>query len=135
MKVTGIVRRIDDLGRVVIPREIRRTLKIKEGDPLEIFTTKEGEVVFKKYSYCDEKDWKKAKEIVKVLTDVPFALYDNYGDLQAMTKKDVPNYCDDVDNIIFADGDIIGYIYFDGNISQEDDNKIKEVLKKFISEI
>jgi len=50
MKATGIVRRIDDLGRVVIPKEIRRTLRIREGDPLEIFTDKEGGVIFKKYS-------------------------------------------------------------------------------------
>ena len=50
MKATGIVRRIDDLGRVVIPKEIRRTQRIREGDPLEIFTTGAGEVIFKKYS-------------------------------------------------------------------------------------
>ena len=54
MKATGIVRRIDDLGRVVIPKEIRRTLKIREGDPLEIFTEASGEVVFKKYSPMGE---------------------------------------------------------------------------------
>ena len=50
MKATGIVRRIDDLGRVVIPKEIRRTLRIREGDPLEIFTDREGGVILKKYS-------------------------------------------------------------------------------------
>lgn len=50
MKATGIVRRIDDLGRVVIPKEIRRTLRIREGDPLEIYTERDGEVIFKKYS-------------------------------------------------------------------------------------
>ena len=50
MKATGIVRRIDDLGRVVIPKEIRRTMRIREGAPLEIFTGRDGEVVFKKYS-------------------------------------------------------------------------------------
>lgn len=50
MKATGIVRRIDDLGRVVIPKEIRRTLRIRVGDPLEIFTDKDGGVVFRKYS-------------------------------------------------------------------------------------
>lgn len=50
MKATGIVRRIDDLGRVVIPKEIRRTMRIREGDPLEIYTSRDGEVVFKKYS-------------------------------------------------------------------------------------
>ena len=54
MKATGIVRRIDDLGRVVIPKEIRRTLKIREGDPLEIFTNHDGEVIFKKYSPIGE---------------------------------------------------------------------------------
>lgn len=50
MKATGIVRRIDDLGRVVIPKEIRRTMRIREGDPLEIYTDKDGGVIFKKYS-------------------------------------------------------------------------------------
>ena len=54
MKATGIVRRIDDLGRVVIPKEIRRTLRIREGDPLEIFTQSDGEVIFKKYSPIGE---------------------------------------------------------------------------------
>ena len=54
MKATGIVRRIDDLGRIVIPKEIRRTLRIKEGDPLEIYTDREGEVIFKKYSPIGE---------------------------------------------------------------------------------
>ena len=50
MKATGIVRRIDDLGRIVVPKEIRKVLRIREGDPLEIFTGKEGEIVLKKYS-------------------------------------------------------------------------------------
>jgi len=54
LKATGVVRRIDDLGRIVIPKEIRRTLHIKEGDPLEIFTDKEGEVILKKYSPIGE---------------------------------------------------------------------------------
>ena len=54
MKATGIVRRIDDLGRVVIPKEIRRTLRSREGDPLEIFTDREGEIILKKYSPIGE---------------------------------------------------------------------------------
>ena len=54
MKATGIVRRIDDLGRVVIPKEIRRTLRIREADPLEIFTDREGEIILKKYSPIGE---------------------------------------------------------------------------------
>ena len=54
MKATGIVRRIDELGRIVIPKEIRRTLRIRETDPMEIFTDKEGEIVLKKYSPLGE---------------------------------------------------------------------------------
>lgn len=54
MKATGIVRRIDELGRIVVPKEIRRTLRIREGDPLEIFTDKDGEIVLKKYSPIGE---------------------------------------------------------------------------------
>ena len=54
MKATGIVRRIDDLGRVVIPKEIRRTVKIRESEPLEIFTDRNGEIILKKYSPIGE---------------------------------------------------------------------------------
>ena len=54
MKATGIVRRIDDLGRVVIPKEIRRTMRIREGEPMEIFTGREGEIILKKYSPIGE---------------------------------------------------------------------------------
>lgn len=69
MKATGIVRRIDDLGRVVVPKEIRRTLRIREGDPLEIFTDKDGGIVLKKYSPIGElseyaKDFASAMESV-----------------------------------------------------------------------
>ena len=54
MRATGIVRRIDELGRIVVPKEIRRVLRIREGDPLEIFTDKDGEIVLKKYSPIGE---------------------------------------------------------------------------------
>lgn len=68
MKATGIVRRIDDLGRVVIPKEIRRTLRIREGDPLEIFVDRDGEVILKKYSPISElSDF--AKEYAEALFD------------------------------------------------------------------
>lgn len=135
MITTGIVRRVDDLGRVVIPKEIRRNLKIKEGDPLEIFTTREGEVIFKKYSYADEADWDKAKAIVKALTDLPFALYDNYGDIQRYTKMGMPNYYDSREGTIYNhEGDITGFIYFDADILKEDANKIIKVLQEFFSE-
>lgn len=68
MKATGIVRRIDDLGRVVIPKEIRRTLRIREGDPLEIFVDREGEVILKKYSPINELG-QFAKEYAEALFD------------------------------------------------------------------
>lgn len=66
MRATGIVRRIDDLGRVVVPKEIRRTLRIREGDPLEIYTGKEGEIVLKKYSPMGEM-WQLAERFAQVL--------------------------------------------------------------------
>ena len=69
MRATGIVRRIDDLGRVVIPKEIRRTLRIRESEPLEIFTGKEGEIVLKKYSPINEMTGF-AKQYVESLSQV-----------------------------------------------------------------
>ena len=135
MKATGIVRRIDDLGRIVIPREIRKNLRIKEGDPLEIFTTTDGEVVFKKYQMHDDVEWQKAKEMVKCFTSLPFALYDNYGDIQAFTKMGIPDYYDNCEGAIYnTEGDIAGFIYFNGDIPTEEVNKIKKVLKAFLSE-
>ena len=80
MKATGIVRRIDDLGRVVIPKEIRRTMRIHEGDPLEIFTSKDGEVIFKKYSAVGE--------LMNFATEYAEALCKISGLSAAITDKD-----------------------------------------------
>ncbi|MCL6454554.1 MAG: stage V sporulation protein T [Alicyclobacillus sp.] len=81
MKATGIVRRIDDLGRVVIPKEIRRTLRIREGDPLEIFVDRDGEVILKKYSPIGELgDF--AKEYAESLADAT-------GHIAIITDRDV----------------------------------------------
>ncbi|RSK25490.1 stage V sporulation protein T [Bacillus sp. HMF5848] len=81
MKATGIVRRIDDLGRVVIPKEIRRTLRIREGDPLEIFVDRDGEVILKKYSPISElSDF--AKEYAE-------ALYDSLGHTILVCDRDI----------------------------------------------
>ena len=85
MKATGIVRRIDDLGRVVIPKEIRRTMRIREGDPLEIYTEKDGEVIFKKYSPMGElSDF--AEQICESMyktADCPAAVCDRDGVIAA----------------------------------------------------
>ena len=80
MKATGIVRRIDDLGRVVIPKEIRRTLRIREGDPLEIFTDREGQVILKKYSPIGELS-EFAEEYAETLTKTT-------GHIACITDKD-----------------------------------------------
>ena len=78
MKATGIVRRIDDLGRVVIPKEIRRTMRIKEGAPLEIYTSGDGEVIFKKYSAVNELsgDALHIAEVMSKLADCPVIIAD-----------------------------------------------------------
>lgn len=80
MKATGIVRRIDDLGRVVIPKEIRRTLRIREGDPLEIFVDREGEVILKKYSPIGE-----LGDFAKEYAD---SLYESLGHTTFITDRD-----------------------------------------------
>lgn len=87
MKATGIVRRIDDLGRVVIPKEIRRTLRIREGDPLEIYTDRNGEVILKKYSPIGELG--------------NFA--QEYSESLSQTAKTISLICDR-DNVIAASG-------------------------------
>jgi AbrB family transcriptional regulator, stage V sporulation protein T len=95
MKATGIVRRIDDLGRVVIPKEIRRTLRIREGDPLEIFVDRDGEVILKKYSPISElSDF--AKEYAEALFDslgnpILICDRDTYIAVAGGSKKDYLN--------------------------------------------
>ncbi|BAF58300.1 MAG: stage V sporulation protein T [Pelotomaculum sp.] len=81
MKATGIVRRIDDLGRVVIPKEIRRTLRIREGDPLEIFVDREGEVILKKYSPIGE-----LGDFAKEYAD---SLYEALGHITCIADRDI----------------------------------------------
>lgn len=78
MKATGIVRRIDDLGRVVIPKEIRRTMRIREGDPLEIYTSADGEVIFRKYSVLGEmtENASQVAEIMQKLAGCPVLVFD-----------------------------------------------------------
>jgi AbrB family transcriptional regulator (stage V sporulation protein T) len=80
VKATGVVRRIDDLGRVVIPKEIRKTLRIKEGDPLEIFTDREGQVILKKYSPIGE--------LSEFATEYAETLSKTTGHIACITDKD-----------------------------------------------
>ena len=140
MKATGIVRRIEDLGRVVIPKEIRRTLRIKEGDPMELFTTKEGEVVFKKYQPFEEYDWVKAKAIVSAIyPDLQFGLYNDYGEKQTATNVTLPRtieidyFYEKEQSIITTEMDTVGYIVFGSDCLKADCEKIRSVLRQFFS--
>ena len=110
MRSTGIVRRIDDLGRVVIPKESRRQVRIKEGDPLEIFL--EGnKVCFEKYSPIDAENWEAAFRIAKVmLPNNKFALLNRYGEIEQTNVKMPTINEDDFSVEIRVDGDIEGYI-------------------------
>ena len=128
MKATGIVRRIDDLGRVVIPKEIRRSMGIREGDPLEIYTTNQGEVIFKKYiplgAIGDT-----ANSVYNSLKamGVVCAIYNTNG-LREVGAKTFPNTID-LDELAEMegkyievksdDGDTIAYILADANTTQE----------------
>ena len=80
MKATGIVRRIDDLGRLVIPKEIRRTLRIREGDPLEIYTERDGEVIFKKYSPMGD--------LTELAAQICDSIAKNTGHIAAVSDRD-----------------------------------------------
>lgn len=95
MKATGIVRRIDDLGRVVIPKEIRRTMRIREGDPLEIYTSPEGEVIFRKYSALGEMSENAAQvaDIMHRLAGCTVAVFDRDRVVAASgaPKKELPD--------------------------------------------
>lgn len=114
MRATGIIRRIDELGRVVIPKEVRRTLGIKEGDPLEIYT--EGKAVcFKKHSLIEEYV-PMAEALIETLINkgVECALYDNSdckvcGDKQAPVQLEYDAFCSN-HYAITVDGEFCGFL-------------------------
>lgn len=128
MKATGIIRRTDDLGRIVIPKEIRRTLKIREGDPLEIYIEKDC-VCFKKYSVLGEMD----NETLRIALAMgrnsglrPIAIYDRDTKLRGL--ENFPLYAPDewererkpfaYKNTygvypIITDGELMGYVVCD----------------------
>ena len=132
MKATGIVRRIDDLGRVVIPKEIRRTLNIREGDPLEIFLDGQGGVVFHKYSLLGMSDdvLRTAKLMAK-FAGVEIAIYDTDCKLTGGPSYPIntPEAWDDFykpmqfDNYtvypIFCDGERYGFVCSHNTLTAE----------------
>lgn len=143
MRATGIVRRIDDLGRVVIPKEIRRTLRLREGDPLELFTTPEGGVVFQKYNAYDESEWSKLKSMLrKIMPNTSFAILDGYGENKAFTNREIGNMnLDKLENDsrqysyypIYNHGDTVAYLVV-GNAGCETDRVdiAKGVMQEFL---
>lgn len=138
MKATGIVRRIDDLGRVVVPKEIRRTLRIREGDPLEIFTDREGEIILKKYSPIGELS-AFAKQYAESLSQVQdeditgelgeFLKERKTRNAKAGEKRYVPivsvsePYKQEVISPILCAGDVIGAVFL---LNQERTDRFKD---------
>ena len=116
MKATGIVRRIDDLGRVVIPKEIRRSMRVKEGDPLEIFTTNDGGICLKKYVPMGQEDWSRIGSVLQnsILQDEKFALYDRDLVLKYRTSSLFEDDGSTVDSAFLAtvryDDETVGYL-------------------------
>ena len=139
MRATGIVRRIDELGRVVIPKEIRRTLRIREGDPLEIYTDHDGEVVLKKYSPIGE--------IANIAKDYTDSLYRTLGHIACICDgaRMIPITSDDHAEAysaqliapILADGEIIGGLMLlsrdSGASMGEVDQKVAETTTSIIA--
>ena len=128
MKATGIVRRMDDLGRVVIPKEIRRTLGIREGDPLEIYTDRDGCVIFKKYiplgsiSEHAENAYKVLKKrgvTCAIYTYDGARLFGNPNSFPASLDRDELAEMDGRYVAVKCDGEVVGYILATAEITQE----------------
>ena len=113
MKTTGIIKRIDDLGRVVIPKEIRSNLNIRENDPLEIFVSNDGEVTLKKYSTVKEQMFKESEECIDALSNV--------------TGRSV--FITDTDRVVVSRGKFIKQVLRDA-----EGNKINDDLKALIED-
>lgn len=135
MKVTGIVRRMDDLGRVVIPKEIRRQMKIKEGDPLEIFT--EGKMVcFQPYNPIETEQWEVALRIAKImLKDIKFAILNSYGEVMGANTKEIIIDNDKYFTEIVVDAEVVGYVHsLEDNVSTEEIYQTAQVLGALFAE-
>ena len=108
MRATGIVRRMDDLGRIVIPKEVRRNMGFKEGDPLEIFT-QDGCVCFRKYIPYGTEDLEKVFKALKPIIPCGFAILNNYGEVEFSVVKHYEDFGREIP-ICDERGDTLGYI-------------------------
>lgn len=135
MKATGIVRRIDDLGRVVIPKEIRRQMRIREGDPLEIYTTDEGGVCFKRYDPIGIETFETAKKVLdRTLYHKFWVLCDRYGDVQVkgnvtaereLLEQTIPYEKYEIRNC----GDVVAELYVRASEASEIKSDYELILK------
>ena len=131
MKATGIVRRIDELGRVVIPKELRRSMRIKEGAPLEIYTHN-GAVCFKPYEPVGAKNWAIAKTVIEALLACDYALVDIYDEVQAFRGDGSPLTGR---AFIKVDGDVLGVLrYAEEDIEKEDLERAIAVVQSLFEE-
>lgn len=123
MRATGIIRRIDDLGRVVIPKEIRRTMGIREGDSLEIYTDRDGSIIFKKYSPCNLVDV--SQDIVSALgtLNIKATVYDDCGNpLDPTNPKGIDVEDELLEPSLFEikeGNDLWGYVRIHGAVPNE----------------
>lgn len=135
MKATGIVRRLDDLGRIVIPKEIRKQMKIREGDPLEIFL--EGKMVcFQPYSPIDTEQWEVALRIAKtMLNHTKFALLNSYGEVMGANVEKVIINNEQFSIEIVVGGDVMGYVQaLEDNVAHTDFVQTVKVLSALFAE-
>ena len=138
MKATGVIRRVDDLGRIVIPREIRRALKITEGCPLEFYTDNNS-IYLKKYQPYETETWEKANKILTPLLK-NFAILDGYGDAvkcNGIKVKDLEEAQDREDLIVkeyCQHGDRLAYLVCSKSNEEVRINLAGEVLLNFLEE-
>ena len=135
MRATGIIRKIDDLGRVVIPKEIRRQMRIKVGDPLEIFV--EGKMVcFQPYNPIETEQWEVALRIAKImLKDVKFAILNSYGEVMGANTKNVIIDNDKYFTEIVVDAEVVGYVHsLEDNVSTKEIYQTAQVLGALFAE-
>ena len=132
MRATGIVRRMDDIGRVVIPKELRKQLNISPGDPLEIFITEQGDLVYKKYYPIKQHEWGTAKSIISHLVTSDFLLVDRYGEPTIHNiKRPREDFVKGYD--IMVDGDVEGRLLVCGDCATSEENLLTAV--KIIEEL
>ena len=125
MKATGIIRKMDDLGRVVIPKELRKSMKIRDGAPLEIFTHN-GAICFKPYCPVGERDWNKAKNVLSMILPCGFTLLDAFGGEQATLRREAEEFNEPFS--IMVDNEEVGFLVVDKK-QPYDTEQIKSAIK------